>query len=159
FSQDGQQSDIDDHAFVIIDFTGGIRASFTLNMFSQELQEEMIVCGDRGRLIATEHSTFKREESSRAEIRVEVEGHDDYHGRHCTYPAEIERSGHHGATFFEHEAFVDRLEGKATDAATPLQGLWAIIVASAAQSSMTTGQPVVIDDYLAEHNLSEIRNL
>lgn len=159
FSQDGQQSDIDDHAFVIIDFTGGIRASFTLNMFSQELQEEMIVCGDRGRLIATEHSTFKREESSRAEIRVEVEGHDDYHGRDCTYPAEIERSGHHGATFFEHEAFVDRLEGKATDAATPLQGLWAIIVASAAQSSMTTGQPVEIDDYLAEHNLSEIRNL
>ncbi|GAB5499881.1 MAG: hypothetical protein PsegKO_21920 [Pseudohongiellaceae bacterium] len=156
FSQDGQQSDIDDHGFVIIEFAGGIRASFTLNMFSQELQEDMIVCGDRGRLVATENSTFKREESSRATIQVEVEGHDDYLGRDCTYPPVIERSGHHGATFFEHEAFIDRLEGKASDAATPLQGLWAIIVASAAQTAMASGQPVDIDNYLAENSLLEL---
>jgi len=156
FRQDGERSDIDDHAFVVIEYSGGTRASFTLNMFAQELQEEMIVSGTNGRLLAMEHSTFKRDEPSRATIQIEVEGHDDYHGRDCTYPSVIERSGHHGATFFEHEAFVDRLEGETTDAATPLQGLWAIIVASAAQSSMASGQPVDISDYLAEHNISEL---
>ena len=153
FSYDGQPADIDDHAFVIIDYADGKRASFTLNMFAQELEEELIVSGQRGRLLAREQSTFKREEASRASIQVEVDGHADYQGRICTYPAVIERSGHHGATFFEHEAFVDRLEGKASDAASPAQGLWAIVVASAAQASMASGQPVAIDALLAEHNL------
>jgi myo-inositol 2-dehydrogenase/D-chiro-inositol 1-dehydrogenase len=153
FEQDGERSDIDDHAFVIIDYANGVRASFTLNMFAQELYEEMIVTGEHGRLLATEHSTFKREEASRATIQVEVTGHPYYQPCVVTYPAVIERSGHHGATFFEHEAFIDRLEGKATDAATPLQGLWAIIVASAAQASIAGGEPVSIPDFLIANRL------
>jgi len=155
FSHEGEQSDIDDHAFVIIEFADGKRASFTLNMFTQELEEEIIVTGARGRLIASETSSFKRDESSRATIQVEVEGHADYAPRDCTYPSVIERSGHHGSTFFEHEAFMDQLEGKPVDAATPLQGLWAIIVASAAQASMASGQPVDIDTFLADNKLNE----
>ena len=154
FEKDGERSDIDDHAFVIIDFADGKRANFTLNMFTQELCEEMIVAGEHGRLVARETSTFKREESSRATIQIEVEGHSDYLPRDCTYPEVIERSGHHGSTFFEHEAFMDRLEGKQNDAATPLQGLWSIIVASCAQASIASGQAIEVRSYLNENGLS-----
>ena len=50
---------------------------------------------------------------------------------------------------------IDRLDGKLTDSATPLQGLWALIVASAAQESMISGAPIIIDDYITNLNLED----
>lgn len=156
FQHDGRQSDIHDHSYVIINYANGVRANFTLNMFSQELYEEFIVAGEHGRLIATESSSFKRNEPSVGNIKVEVEGHSDYHSRETTYPAVIERSGHHGATFFEHEAFINQLQGKAHDAATAVQGFRAMALASAAQESIELGKEVQIDDYLQSNQLSWI---
>lgn len=156
FQQDGRRADIDDHAFVIIDYATGIRASFTLNMFSRELYEELIVTGEQGRLLACEHSSFTPGSRSRGTIQVETQGHPAYSGIDVTYPDIIEASGHHGATFFEHEALVDRLQGKATDAATPLQGIWAMIVASAAQQSIVSGEIVTITDFLTEQGLAHL---
>ena len=66
----------------------------------------------------------------------------------------IEQSGHHGATYYEHIAFMDQLEGRSVDAATPLQGLWSMIVASAAQESMATGQAVDIAPFMQANNLA-----
>jgi hypothetical protein len=43
---------------VIIDYDNGVRASFTLNMFCQELYEELVVVGERGRLVASEQASF-----------------------------------------------------------------------------------------------------
>jgi len=71
-----------------------------------------------------------------------------------SYPAAIEQSGHHGATYYEHIAFLDRLEGEAVDSATPLQGLWAMIVASAAQESIATGGAIDIANFIEQHNLA-----
>ncbi len=156
FEFDGKTSDIHDHSFVVINYENGIRASFTLNMFTQELYEELIVGGERGRLIATESSTFKRDESSVGRIKVEVDDHEDYNFRETTYPATIERSGHHGATFFEHEAFIDQLQGKANDAATAEQGFRAMVLASAAQDSIAQEAIVNIDEYLHRHQLKWI---
>ena len=51
---------------------------------------------------------------------------------------------------------MDRLEGRETDAATPLQGLWSIIVASAAQESIHTGQAVAIDEFITAHDLDAL---
>jgi myo-inositol 2-dehydrogenase/D-chiro-inositol 1-dehydrogenase len=148
FEHQGLASDIDDHAFVIIDYDNGVRANFTLNMFCEELYEEMIVGGDRGRAVATERATFKRDEPSRASLQVEVSGHPLYDGRTVGYPTHIENSGHYGATYFAHEAFMDQLERIQADGATARQGLWAMIVASAAQESLRSGTPVEIGEYL-----------
>ncbi|MGA1496957.1 MAG: Gfo/Idh/MocA family protein [Steroidobacteraceae bacterium] len=153
FEQDGHRSDIDDHAMVILEYQNGIRASFILNMFSQELYEEMVVSGPLGRLVASEQASFRPTAGSRARLQVEVGGHPDYDGRCLGYPAAIEQSGHYGATFFEHLALVDRLEGKPVDAATPEQALWSMVVASAAQHSMTTGKAVDIGEYCADQGL------
>lgn len=153
FTYQGRQSDIHDHGFVIINYENGIRANFTLNMFAEELYEEFIVSGEKGRLIATEHSSFKSE-GSRGAIKVEVAGHEDYDFRDVTYPRIVERSGHHGATFFEHEALIAQLKGQATDSATVEQGLWAIIVASAAQESIDQKREIDIESYLASLDLA-----
>ena len=72
-----------------------------------------------------------------------------------TYAREIEKSGHHGATYFEHIAFVDQLEGKTTDAATPVQGLWSMVVACAAQRSLKTEQAVDIKAFMLDNNLTD----
>ena len=156
FEYRGKKSDIDDHAYVIINYKNGIRANFTLNMFSQELSEEMIVSGSKGRLLATEVSSFKPGTSSRANLRVEIDGHEAWQSKDVTYPELIERSGHQGATFFEHEALADQLENISTDSATPIQGLWAMVVASAAQESMATNSLILFDEFIERNNLQEV---
>ena len=75
-----------------------------------------------------------------------------------TYPALIEQSGHHGATYFEHIAFVDQLEKKSVSAATPLQGLWSMILASAAQASMASGGTVDINEFMTANGLADYIN-
>lgn len=149
FQHNGRPADIDDHAFVIINYDNGIRANFTLNMFCQELHEEMVITGEKGRLIAAERASFKTEGPSRGSLQVEVEGHSLYQPKAVGYPRMIEASGHYGSTFFEHDAFIDRLEGKNPAGATATQGLWAAIVASAAQESIRKNCLVDIPKFLA----------
>ena len=69
---EGSNCDIDDHTFVVIDYANGIRANFTLNMFCPEFHEELIICGDRGRLVATEHFDFQRDDVSTSEVSIEL---------------------------------------------------------------------------------------
>jgi hypothetical protein len=53
---------------------------------------------------------------------------------------------------------IDRLEGKEVDCATPGQGMWAMIVASAAQQSVASGQAVSIDSFIVENALGTLLN-
>jgi hypothetical protein len=50
---------------------------------------------------------------------------------------------------------MDQLEGLSVDAATPLQGLWSMIVASAAQASMASGQAIDIKQFMMANNLAD----
>jgi predicted dehydrogenase len=153
FEWQGVPSDIDDHAMVIIDYDNGIRASFTLNMFCQELYEELVVVGEYGRLVASEQASFHPDTPSEARLQIEVPGHPAYRPQPVAYPPWIEETGHYGATFFEHIAFHRQLAGERVDAATPEQALWSLIVASAAQHSMAIGQAVDIASFCAEEGV------
>lgn len=155
FEYEGKKSDIADHGFVIIDYDKGVKASFTLNMFCPELYEEIIVTGPKGRVVASETSSFEPGISSKAKVVLETDPKIGSVERDVTYAPLVERSGHHGATFFEHLAFIEMLEGKETDSASVLQGFWSIVVASAAQESMATGMPVEINSYLTELGLED----
>ena len=155
FEWQGVPSDIDDHAMVIIDYDNGIRASFTLNMFCQELYEELVVVGECGRLVASEQASFHPDTPSEARLQIEVPGHPAYRSQGVGYPPWIEETGHYGATFFEHIAFHRQLAGERVDAATPEQALWSLIVASAAQHSMAIGQAVDIASFCAEEGVGD----
>ncbi|MEL7023381.1 MAG: Gfo/Idh/MocA family oxidoreductase [Pseudomonadota bacterium] len=153
FEIDGEHSDIDDHAFVVVDFANGVRASFTLNMFCPSFREELILTGPMGKLQATETFDFLKGQS--AQSRVVIDHPEPLASRSMDvgYPDVVENSGHHGATWYEHLAFYDRLEGKPTDSATPLEGLWSVLVATAAQQSARSGQPVLISELLDAHGI------
>ena len=153
FEHQGRASDIDDHAMVIVEYENGIRGQFTLNMFSRELYEELLVGGERGLLRATEHASFNPGRPSRAHITVEVDGHNAYDGVDCTYPEEIELGGHCGSTLFEHDRFYRRLQGDSNDGATCNEGLWAIIIAALAQESIQLGTVVDVRTALADRGI------
>ena len=155
FEKDGKPSDIDDHAFVLIEYQNGIRANFSLNMFSPDFDEEMIVVGNRGRLVAREKDNYQQQQPAIETLEVELGENGVSKVSEVTYPKAIHESGHCGSTFFEHQAFVDQLEGKQVAGATVEQGFWAVVVASAAQQSIATGEPVRVEDFLKERNLSD----
>jgi predicted dehydrogenase len=155
FEYNGKKSDIADHGFVVIDYANGVRASFTLNMFCPELYEEIIITGPKGRVVASETSSFEPDTSSKAWVVLENNSKVGSIERDVTYAPLVERSGHHGATFFEHLAFIERLEGADPDSATVLQGLWSIIVAAAAQESMASSMPIEVSDFLIKQGLEE----
>ena len=155
FEREGRASDIDDHGFVIIDYENGVRGNFTLNMFSPHFYEELVICGDRGRLLATETFDFLTDDVAHSRVAIELGEEGASRDTAVGYAKPIEQSGHHGATVFEHLAFIDHLDGKETDAATPLEGLWSIIVAAAAQESSETGAPVEIKQFVEGHQLAK----
>lgn len=156
FKKDGEPSDIDDHAFVVIDYANGIKASFTLNMFCPDFSEEMIVVGEQGRLLTSERFDFHAQVPTQASTKVELGENGASRSTELSYPRLIEQSGHHGATYFEHIALMDQLEGKQVDCATVQQGLWSMIVASAAQESIRSGQAVAIDSFLQQQQLENL---
>lgn len=158
FQQDGEASDIDDHAFVSIDYENQVRASFTLNMFCPDFYEELVLVGDAGRLKAIEEHDIHRSASGSASLTLRLGENGVSKTADLSYPRVIEQSGHHGSTYFEHIALMDRLEGKAVDCATPLQGMWAMIVASAAQESLASGLPVDVAGFISGHGLDSLLN-
>ncbi|MEX0963970.1 MAG: Gfo/Idh/MocA family oxidoreductase [Pseudohongiellaceae bacterium] len=156
FEKDDKKSDIDDHCFVTIDYENGIRASFTLNMFSPDFYEEMLISGEEGRLLACEKVHMQQQTAPDASVTVYLGEQGASRSVKISYPAAIEQTGHHGATYYEHAAFLDRIEGRPTDSATPEQGLWAMIVASAAQQSMASGMPIEIEGFMAQYDLAKV---
>ena len=82
-----------------------------------------------------------------------LKNHPDYLGRVCTYPEEIERTGHYGSTLFEHQVFFDNLAGSRSNAATALEGFQALLLAAGAQQSMKTGEKVRLKAYCDEQSL------
>lgn len=159
FERDGRTSDIDDHAFVIVDFENGVRGNFTLNMFAPHFYEELVLCGDRGRLVASERFDFLTNDVAHSKIDVELGEDGSSRSTNVGFARPIEQSGHHGATFYEHVEFVKQLDGKEATAATPLEGLWSIIVAAAAQESADSGQRISISNFVQENRLDRVVGL
>jgi myo-inositol 2-dehydrogenase / D-chiro-inositol 1-dehydrogenase len=154
FDYDGKKSDILDSALVIVNYENGVRASFNLCMFAPMFYEELVLCGDEGRLKVWEQQDFLSGQD--VESHLEILCGERKPSRKTTpgYPAVIERSGHHGATYFEHVQFIDSIETGQTSAATAAEGLWSIIVACAAQDSIRRGEVVSIDELLASENVT-----
>lgn len=154
FEYNGEKSDIIDNAFVDVLYENGVRANFNLCMFAPMFYEELILCGDEGRLKAWENEEFVA--AGRPTSHLEVMCGMDRPSKVSTpmYPDYISKSGHHGGTFAERVAFIDAIEGKPTTAATVSEGFWSVVVGIAAEQSVKSGQPVVIADMLAAAGVS-----
>ena len=112
FKYNNESSDIDDYAFVIIEYDNDIKANFTLNMFSPDFNEELIVTGAEGRLIASEKFSFKNNDNSETTFSIQLGENGSSRESIISYPSIIEESGHHGATFYEHVELIKLLKGR-----------------------------------------------
>lgn len=155
FEYGGERSDILDNASVLIAFENGVKASFDLCMFAPMIHEELIVCGDEGRLKAIEHFDFHS--SLENASYLEIINSDERPSRKMTpsYPSIIEESGHSGATYFAHAAFIDAIEGGGSSALADVnEALWSIVVAEAAQISIKEEKVVDIEEFLLAKNIT-----
>lgn len=153
FEYNGQKSDIIDNAIVVIDYENGVRANFNLCMFAPMFYEEIVICGDEGRIKANENEDFLP--SARPKVHLEVMRGEKKPSKITTptYPTYIEEGGHNGATYYEHIYFVDNIEGKKTSTATVDEGFWSIVVGAAAEESVKTGTVVKIDELLEKNKI------
>jgi len=156
FEHEQGKADILDNATVVIDYENGVRGCFELAMFLPMFYEEIVLCGDIGRLRAYENLDFLPGESLKSGI--EIFGGETHPSRMTTpsYPVAIEDSGHNGATFFEHVHFVDAIENGSSEGPTGMDAFWSVVVGVAAERSAATGDAVPIDALLEENGLDQL---
>jgi len=153
FEYNQEKSDIIDNACVTVVYENGIRGSFNLCMFSPMFYEEIIICGDEGRLKAYENEDFLPVDRPKTHLEILCgESKPSKVSTPC-YPMDIQHSGHNGATYYEHKYFIDNIEGKRAETATVDEGFWSIIVGVAAEQSIKTGQIIYIDQLLKENDI------
>jgi predicted dehydrogenase len=153
FEYDGEKSDILDNAFVIVNYENGVRARFDLCMFVPVYYEEIILCGDEGRLKASENLNLLEGQKSESYLEIMRGEGQPSRATNPAYPSHITETGHSGATYFEHICFVDNIEGKETNTATANEGFWSIVVGVAAEESVKTGGVVNINELLKRNGI------
>ena len=107
FSLDGKVPDILDNAFVILDFKNGIRSSLELCMFAEnsEMQEELCVVGDKGKIETGVPSDASGKNSS--EIRIGLRDSKNAVKKLVEVDKKILAAGqHHGSTYYQHMEFI-----------------------------------------------------
>tara|TARA_B110000285_G_scaffold227603_1_gene289176 strand:+ start:1497 stop:2600 length:1104 start_codon:yes stop_codon:yes gene_type:complete len=146
----GEQPDIWDNGYVIIDFDNGCRGMLDLCMFSDgvRFEQEVSLVGDLGRLDCQIPGPFRVAgalpeparliSSSRAPSTPVTE--------HILVPeAALNAGSHQGATFFQHQAFLAAVLRGGPPAVSVEDGLMAVLMGLAAQASASTGKAVGID--------------
>jgi myo-inositol 2-dehydrogenase/D-chiro-inositol 1-dehydrogenase len=132
----GEQPDILDNAFAVVDFEGGARALLDLCMFAENSTNEMEIAatGDRGKV-----------EAFIPAHRLVVTRRDRNEPATITFPvdANLARAGaHHGSTFFEHIAFRDAIRSGGKPVVSVADGALAVAMGAAGERSVQLGRPV-----------------
>lgn len=148
FSYGGNESDVIDNAFVTVEYENGIKACFSLCMFSPMFHEEIVLCGDEGRMRAFETEDFLPGEKLKTGFELKTSNGQPGLNAVPHHPTIIEESGHSGATFYEHYDFIERIEGRTTRSATVEEGFWSVLVGMAAEQSVREGRKVFVDELL-----------
>jgi myo-inositol 2-dehydrogenase / D-chiro-inositol 1-dehydrogenase len=140
FNYDNKPANALDNAQVVITYDNAVSAGFSLCMYVPGSREELTVCGEQGRMTASEQSRLGEPNENRLELWLGEHGV----SRVTTpgYPSYITRAGHHGSTFFSHAAFVDDIERGSYQGPSLSEAFWSVVVGVAAQESIRTGQAV-----------------
>lgn len=129
----GERPDIVDNSYTVVDFANGVRAMLDLSMFAEgaEHQEEMSATGDKARLdvlIPPGDLVFSPRTGFGMPKAVER--------RHVAVdPAAMAAGSHHGATYYQHEAFAAAVRGEGPVQVTAEDGLRAVAIGAAAELS------------------------
>jgi predicted dehydrogenase len=139
---DGEQSDILDNAYVIVEYANGVRTMLDLSMFAEggQHEQEITVVGDRGKLdayIPGNGKIFIGNRDSRSVQEIDVP----------TDPDIAHMGFHFGASFIECKRFVDAVINNTPPEVTVADGLWSVVIGAAAHKSIDESRPVLISEY------------
>lgn len=151
---EGQVSDILDNGYVVVDFENGGRAMLELCMFAEgsQYQEEISAVGPKGKLEAKVPGPgrFWPKELGSPPVPLLIES-PRFPKRPATSevtvdPTILNAGDHNGATFYQHELFLDMVKRQKSAPDVSLgDGYKAVIMGMAAQESAATGRAVEFD--------------
>jgi myo-inositol 2-dehydrogenase / D-chiro-inositol 1-dehydrogenase len=139
---DGERPDIIDNSYTIVDFANGARSMLDLCMFAEgsQNQEEVAAVGDRAKLevlipdgdiVFSPRIGFAAKKVERT--HVEVDEH------------VLSAGHHHGATYFQHGAFLAAFRGQGVTEITADDGLRAVAMGIAAERSAREKRAIEMD--------------
>ncbi|MBF0280821.1 MAG: Gfo/Idh/MocA family oxidoreductase [SAR324 cluster bacterium] len=148
----GEQPDILDNAYVIVEFDSGQRAMLELCMFAEgsRFQEEICVIGPEAKAEAfvPGPNRFHNPDLGTAPIpKVIISPRDKTQPQELEIPVDsklLAAGDHNGSTFFQHQRFLNAIKGKGKVEVTVDDGLKAIVMGLAAQHSAQIGKTAVI---------------
>jgi myo-inositol 2-dehydrogenase / D-chiro-inositol 1-dehydrogenase len=142
-SYDGRTPDIDDHAFVIVEYAGGARASLDLCMFAEGSlhQEEISVVGDLGKAEAFLPSSEFR-------LGLRADGQAGVTSEIVTDERVAYEGFHHGSSYLEHLDFLAAVRNGTTAAVDVAAGMLSVAMGVAAHRSIDECRVVTLDEVL-----------
>lgn len=147
---DGATPDISDNGYVIVDFAGGARAMLELCMFAEgaRYQEEISVIGPAGKIeaLVPGPTRFWNFDSGPAPTPKLVVSPRQPQGP-ITYEVPVDRhllaaGDHNGSTYYQHQRFLETIRQNRRPEVTLDDGIWAVRMGLAAQTSAETGQVI-----------------
>lgn len=132
---DGEVPDILDNAFAVVDYAGGRRALLDLCMFAEGSlnHAEIAATGSTGKVEAFVPESKLVVSPRSGERSVEQIGVDQ---------KVLEAGFHHGATYYEHVAFLDAIRTGTDPEVSVRDGLLAVAMGVAAERSVVEHRPV-----------------
>jgi predicted dehydrogenase len=155
---DGEQPDIIDNAFVIVNFVSGKRAMLELNMFAEgsRYHEQITAIGPEAKLeclLPGPGRFWPTETLGEAPVSKVILSPRDPKGpiesEIPVDPTILEAGDHNGSTYYQHVGFYKAVTEGAAVEVTVEDGLKAVVIGMAAQESIRTGQVV----YVTQHGL------
>ena len=146
---EGRVPDIDDNAYVVVEYDDGARAMLDLCMFAEAThnQQEFAVIGDAGKVEALVPDHI---------VRIGRRGeHSIGAVQEVKTPVEVPYEGfHHGSSFVEHLRFLEAInagdcdDSQAQSAQALEAAMLCVAMGVAGQQSMATGAPVAVAEVL-----------
>jgi len=150
---DGQQADMLDSAFVILDYANGIRAMLDLCMFAEGSYDKEIltVVGDEGKLESFLPSLnvrySRREDWGKRSGWGQGEGTGRGSEIKQVFDLSVKYLGHHyGASYIEHVKFRDAILNKTAAEVTLKDGATSVITGLAAHKSIKEGRAIILSE-------------
>ena len=138
-SYDGEQPDVIDNAYVLIDYANGVRACLDLCMFAEGSpnEQELVATGSLAKLeahipqnkltLASRHDRIVNDIPVPNDPRIKYEGM------------------HHGLSYLEQLHFVSAIKNASEPEVSATDGYWSIAVGLAAQQAIIEGQVVAVE--------------
>jgi myo-inositol 2-dehydrogenase / D-chiro-inositol 1-dehydrogenase len=140
---DGKVPDIIDNSYTVVDFDNGVRAMLDLCMFAEgsKNQEEIAAVGDTGKLevFIPDGDLVFSPRASRKPVTTHV----------AVDETALKAGTHHGASYYQHKAFLRAVLNKGPVEVTVDDGYWAVIMGMAAEISAKEKRAVAISELSA----------